>query len=269
MTRRTRIPRGRLGDHRHPGRRVQRLVLAALLAVLSSGCTGVDVDGGGGGGGGAVTPLTPQQAMLLAEVLHRNHEAGGARFALTAFDDATGATITLEGAIDWTQLQGRASVRGYRDASGAVTEVAWVSDAVAEQRPDLLALLLEQGEPPGTFVLRSPDPQRGGLDRLLAIVTALATRQPDNAQLVLQNPGAGLLRTDTLRGVDVEVLRYSERSVSWIDPRTGQLLRFEATDARGGNPVIVDILEVGPQQVELPPATTLPLHGAPALDSAR
>jgi hypothetical protein len=111
----------------------------ALLLVLTA-CAGE-----GASPAGDVAPLTPRQASLLAETLHRHAEAGGARFTLVALDEATGTTLTLDGVIDWASIQGRASVGGYADADGPVTEIAWTRDAVAELRPTPLELLALTG----------------------------------------------------------------------------------------------------------------------------
>jgi len=239
------------------------VTLVILLAACASagGSAGPGgARGGASGGAGGVAPLTPRQASLLAETLHRNHEATGAVFSLVALDATSGATLTLEGVVDWRGTQGRARVNGYTDADGPVVEISWTRDAVAELRPTQTELLASRGEPPGTFLLRRADPQAHPLDRLIAILTGLATLQPDNAQLILQNPGAGFLRDDALRGRDVAVMRYSERSVYWVDPASGELLRFEGRDSLGGSPVVVDLLELGPRVVELPEVSSLPLR---------
>jgi hypothetical protein len=234
-----------------------QMVLAGLLLGLAA-CTP-----DGAGPAVEVRPpaaLSPSDASLLAEALFRNHEATGAKFSLVALDPGSGATLTLEGIIDWSGLQGRARVGGYGDEAGSVDEIAWTHDAVAELRPAQVEILASRGEPPGTFFLRAADPHSHPLDRLVAIVTGLATAQPENAQLILQNPGAAFLRDDVLRGRDVVVLRYSERSTYWIDASNGELARFEGRNSLGGSPVIVDILELGPRQVELPLVSVLPLR---------
>jgi hypothetical protein len=231
-----------------------RVGALALILVLAA-CAGDSATSGTD-----VAPLTPRQASLLAETLHRNTEAQGARFTLVALDTASGATLTLDGIVDWAGMQGRANVSGYTDVDGPVVEIAWTRDAVAELRPTQIELLASRGEPPGTFLLRPADPQGHALDRLIAILAGLATLQPDNAQLILQNPGAGFLRDDTLGGRTVVVLRYSERSIYWVDPTNGQLVRFEGRDALGGSPVVVDLLELGPQVVALPAVGALPLR---------
>jgi hypothetical protein len=206
----------------------------------------------------SVAPLTPQQASLLAGTLHRNHEATGATFTLVTRDAVTGGTVTLEGIVDWDRTEGRAAVHGYLDADGAVTEVAWTRDRVAELRSSLSGPSASGepgagGEVRGTFLVRAADPQRQPLDRLVGILVGLATTQPDNAQLVLQNPGAGFVRADVLDGRAVDVLRYSERSQYWVERATGDLVRFEGRDRDGVAPVIVDLHALGPQQVRLPP----------------
>jgi hypothetical protein len=130
---------------------------------------------------------------------------------------------------------------GLRDGAGEVLAVAWTREAVAEQRT--------LGEP---FLLRGVDTAGRTVDRLIAIVLGLATERPDNAQLMLQKPDAGWVRRDVLRGTEVEVLRYSERTLLWVDAASGTLLRFESRAQQGDAPVVVDLLTLGPVRIELP-----------------
>lgn len=218
-------------------RRAGPAVVSLVVALASVGCSPSPSDDAPTG----AVPLTLEQASLLAEVLHRNREAGGARFIVTARDTTTGATVVLDGQVDWTAGQGLADATGLRDAAGEVLAVAWTRDAVAEQRIT--------GAP---FVLRGVDTSQRTADRLIAIVLGLATERPDNAQLMLQKPEAGFVRRDVLRGVDVVVLRYSERTLLWIDSDSGALLRFEGNDRQGTAPVVVDLIALGPVEVELP-----------------
>jgi predicted small secreted protein len=218
-------------------RRSRGAFAAVLVAVmLVAGCSAAP-----GEGASVAAPLSLEQASLLADALFRNREMGGARFVVTARDSINGATVVLEGEVDWTTGHGVAVANGLRDPSGVVLAVAWTREAVAEQRA--------VGEP---FALREVDTAGRTVDRLIAIVLGLATERPDNAQLVLQKPDAGFVRRDVLRGMEVEVLRYSERTLLWIDPTSGDLLRFEGSDRSGASPVVVDLLTLGPVRVELP-----------------
>jgi hypothetical protein len=230
----------------------RRVAGVVAVAALLAGC---------GGSPDAVetgpSPLTLDQASLLAEALHRNREAGGATFVLTALDPRTGTTVVLDGVVDWTQGHGVATVSGLRDTDGEVTGVAWTREGVAELRPDRIEELARLGlDPLATHWLRAVDPAGRTVDRLIGVVLGLATERPDNAQLVLQKPDAGFVRRDVLRGTDIEVLRYSDRTLLWVDPATGALLRFEGNDSLGTAPVVVDLIERGPVRVELPPVTT-------------
>jgi len=213
--------------------------LAAVTLVLA-GCSAPATQDRAGG----AAPLTLEQASLLADTLHRNREAGGATFVVTARDASAGTTVVLEGQVDWTTGHGVADATGLGDTQGQVIALAWTREAVAVQRVA-----------GGRFELRGVDTARYTADRLIAIVLGLATERPENAQLLLQKPDAGFVRDDVLRGVDVQVLRYSDRTVLWIDPTTGALLRFEGNDRLGASPVVVDLLALGPVRVMLPPVT--------------
>lgn len=73
----------------------------ALVVVLVSGCAD---------GGERRTPgdrVTEDEAALLAELLHRNHEEGGADFVVTA-PYGPGEVLTLTGEVDFRDGVGRA-----------------------------------------------------------------------------------------------------------------------------------------------------------------
>lgn len=236
-------------------RRVVAVIAAVMFGPGLAGCTASP---------DAVTEaprtLTLAEASLLAEALYLNHTAGGATFSLTGIDTRTGATIVIDGVVDWAEGRGTARVAGLRDPDGEVTAAAWTRDAVAEQRPGLAAAMEAAGEDPATtFVLRGADPAGRTLDRMIAIVFGLASTRPDNAQILLQKPDAGFVRTDELRGTAVSVLRFSDRSVLWIDPTTGSLLRFESNDSRGGSQVVIDLLDSGRSEVVLPLVSSIRL----------
>ena len=197
-------------------------------------------------------PLSSSEAAVLAEVLWQNYELGGAQFRLSAKAGFEGGTITLEGVIDWSQHQGHALVFGGAQPN-PVEEVWWEDTAVAEWRPDLAVeidgMITGERRP---VVVRDPDLENRRLDQLLAVVTGLASENPENAQLILQAEGSAFIRTDVLREQPVVLLRYGQRSIYWINVESGEMMRFEGVNTTGQFPVIVDILEHGPQAVGIP-----------------
>ncbi len=198
-------------------------------------------------------PLTDEQASKLANVLFDNLDSKGATFQLASrFSD--GSTINLSGEVDWAGHFGHAAVT----ASGAeadLAEVYWSANEVLERRPGLNLQLQPENVQAAGFLVRAPQPAGRDLDRLLGIITALAGPQRDNPLLIKQKAGSAFLRTDVLRGVKVDVLRFGDHNVYSLDQQTGLLLRFEDTGGPGGQPIVVDILTRGPQKIDGPPAT--------------
>ncbi len=88
---------------------------------------------------------------------------------------------------------------------------------------------------------------------MIAIISALAPVQPENALLIQQTEGSGFLRDDQLRGESVEVLRYGTRNLYWLAVDDGRLLRFEGNAASGTAPTTVDLLSREPVTVSGPP----------------
>ena len=220
---------------------------AALLAV--AGAAAVLASCGDKESTQAPAALTDAQASLMAGALDENRRAGGARFRVTSLDAPGGSTITLDGQVDWRRRSGHATVSARSGANG-VTEVGWGPKVVVEQRPGL-ADEIARVRPGAVLVARPPDQQRRRLDQLIAVVGSLATRRRENPLLIRQEPGSAFLRSDTLRGRRVEVLRYGKRTTLWIDPSTRRLVRLESRGT-GGTPVIIDILSSGPQEIPGP-----------------
>ena len=52
---------------------------------------------------------------------------------------------------------------------------------------------------------------------LLAVLTGLAAKNPENSQLILQTEGSSYIRNDVLRDQPVVLLRYGKRSIYWIN----------------------------------------------------
>lgn len=220
-------------------------VLGMAVLVGASACSGDDDE--------VVSterPLTAAEASLLAEVLSSNYASGGASVTVATLDAPGGQRIDLAGEVDWKDLEGAAAVTVA--AGNAPDAIGWTESVMMERWPSLDTVLTGFGAPPGAVIVRPPDMNRR-LDQVVAVLAGLSSPRPENAALLAQTPGSAYLRDDTLRGIDVVVLRYGERSVYWLDADTGDMVRFEATNDTGGLPIVVDVLDRGERTVDLPP----------------
>ncbi len=215
-------------------------LLAACLALAA--CGGGDKPG--------ARPMTQEEVSRLAETMFLNHREGRATFEAATLTEPGGSRLRLAGTVDWSARSGAARV--VVDGTGTLEAVAWGSDTVAERRPVHDGLLAGLGFPQGAWISRPVD-QRRRIDQVIAVVTGLAVARPENAVLIQQVAGSAFLRIDTLRGKEVEVVRYGERSIYWIDPASGRMLRFEGNNSAGTLPVVVDFGQEIADQV-VPPA---------------
>lgn len=228
---------------------MKRVVLGALAVAatvsLLGGCGGSDKTG--------EAPLNDDQVQLIANTLYRNHAAGGITFSLATVGDTGSGTVTIQGDVDFTNLVGRAMVNGGAGPN-PVTEVYWGGVTVLESRPSLWPYLADKGYENARYVARDGDTKARRLDVLLQTVMSMGMEQPENAVLVRQREGSAYLRDDELRGTKVQVLRFGDRLIMWIDPLTGDLLRFEGTNTERTFPIVIDVLSRGPRTVEGPAA---------------
>ena len=230
----------------HTARAVVGVVLVSVVLISC----------GGKGAADTSRSLNRDEAEMLAQVLYRNYESKGAVFEMSTRSVTSSGTVTLSGLVNWENHSGVAMVNGYGTGTELVEAIAWTSNAIAERRPGWADRLM--GKDPQSFFVRPVAIESQQLDRLVAVITGLASTKPDNAQLVLQNEGAEFVRTDTLRNTNVVVLRYSPKLLYWVNAETGQMLRLEAIDSTGAWPIIVDIIETGPQTIPLPPTVPYP-----------
>ncbi len=227
------------------------LVVAA--AVVMAACGGGDSSSTTTLSSGAV-PLSDDQAARLAQSGFANLQSGGAVFeAHSAFlVGEPQETVSIYGEVDWAGHSGRVMVRADGLDAG-VTEVYWNKGIVLERRPGIDMLVEARGGPAQAWIARPAEPSTRQLDRLIAIVAALATEQPDNALLLQQTEGSAFVRNDVIRDVPVEILRYGTRNMHWLNQADGLLMRFEGNSAGGTAPTIIDILERRTVQVPAPP----------------
>lgn len=222
--------------HEQPMSRRGALLGACGVLILGAGLAGCGDDAPEAP---PERPLSRTEASLLAGVLHNNYRVGGARFQAAGPAGPGGGTITLSGEVDFRRHQGYARVMS--DAGkDRVQEVLWDTSTVLEHRPGMVRAI-DRVKPGATVVARTPDRQRRRLDQMLEVVTALATAKRENPLLLQQRTQATFIREDTLRGTPVWLLRYGPRTIVWVNPKTGQMLRFESSNKDRTAPIVVDI----------------------------
>lgn len=227
--------------------RIAVSLFAVGLVVTASSC------GSNSEGGEQLRPLNEAEASRLAQVGFANLQAGGATFeANSAFLGQPTTSITLIGEVDWVRHVGRAVVRGDGMETG-LTEIYWDEQTVYERRPSMDVMIQSIGGPTEGWIARPADPANRQLDRLIAVVAALAVERPENALLIQQAEGSSFIRTDELRGDAVEVLRYGDRSLFWLKVSDGALLRFEGNSSTGMAPAVVDIIQSRSLIFAMPP----------------
>ncbi len=224
-------------------RRLGRLSIFSVL-LFCAACGGAKSE--------SERPLTLDEASLLADVLWRNHESGGAHYRLVARSGTVSGDIAIEGDIDWIKHLGYGKVSGGTQPN-PVVEVWWDANSVAEWRPSLedeVREILPNAQNP--VLLRKPDQVKRRLDQLLAIIVGLSGTMPENAQLILQKADTSFMRTDVLRNKPALVFRFGKKSIYWIDKEEKTLLRFEGNSSTGQFPIIIDFQDFGPKVLTFP-----------------
>jgi hypothetical protein len=229
-------------------KKLRRISIVSLLFVVSScGSTTSETE----------RPVNIDEASILADVLWRNHEAGGAHFRLVAKSGTAEGDIAIEGDIDWVKHLGYGRVAGGSQPH-PVNEVWWDAHSVAEWRPSLeneVRKLIPTAMNP--VLLRDPEQETRRLDQLLSIIVGLSASIPENAQLIFQKADTSFLRTDVLRNRPVLVFRYGKKTIYWIDEKEKTLLRFEGNTSTGKYPIIIDFQDFGTKVLSFPRAASV------------
>ena len=226
------------------GRLVAAVVVAAMV-VVAAACSDPTPKS-------TSHPLTSDQAAVLADALYLNWQDKGATFTANASFTTSRSSIAMQGEVDWTTGTGHALVRSAGSATG-LTEVWWNPTVVIEYWPAIADLLPSLGYPNAKFVSRAPDPERRLVDRAIAVINALAAPERENPVLIQQKEGSEFVRSDDVRGSNVDVLRYGPRNMYWISTDTARMLRFDGNAESGAAPVIVDLLQTGTRTITPPP----------------
>jgi hypothetical protein len=235
--------------------RARRLVVAAGLSLaLTSGCTG---DGGGVRAVG--DPVTEEEAALLAALLQRNEQRGGADFVVTA-PYGEDQLLTLTGSVDFRNEVGRAqAVTSFDDGRPEdvrtlffTPEEVWVGDV-----PGLTDALAGGGAPSVSYLRRPATTGDAGdgapllVDVLTEVLLNLATRTDDDPRAFL----GGGYTWEGQRSIDSRLTTLfgapGGRIVA-VDASDDMLTQFVTTVADAGFDVTITLSDHGIRRIDLP-----------------
>lgn len=235
--------------------RARRLVAASGLALaLTAGCT---ADGGGVRAAG--DPVTDEEAAVLAGLLQRNEQRGGADFVVTAPYGET-ELLTLTGSVDFRNDVGRAqAVTSFDDGRPDdvrtlffTPEEVWVGDV-----PGLTDALAGSGAPSMAY-LRRPVTTGGTaddapllVDVLTEVLLNLAARTADDPRAFL----GGDYTWEGQRSIDSRLATLfgvpGGRTVA-VAASDDVLTQFVTTVADAGFDVTFTLSDHGIRRIDLP-----------------
>jgi hypothetical protein len=226
---------------------VHRAGAAGLALLLLAGCTSDQRQAG--------EPVTEDDAAVLAELLHRNHEEGGADFVVTA-PFADDAVLTLTGQIDFRRGVGQAQAVTVVGGEDRDTRTLFFDrdDLWAGDVPGLTEALAADGAPDATYLRRSlpageADPPL--LDVLVRVLQNLAAERADPPGAFLEGP----YRWDGEQSIDgrpTTVYRLREERTVAVDDSDRTLVQYRTP--LGGVEVTVTLAEHGTRRLALPTA---------------
>ena len=236
-----------------PSRRRPLLPVLGLVVALLAGCSDTSAERQPG------QQVSTQEAAVLAELLHRNFERGGADFVETA-PYGEGAVLTLTGEVDFVRSIGRAQAvtsfeDGRPDETRTVfftTDSLWFGDV-----PGLAEALAARGLPPATYVKRSMVTTAAGVasltDVLAQLVLNLSARAGDDPKAFLdghytwqgqRSIDGRLTSVFALSGGKTVAVSTSDKLlVQYVTPLPDQ--DFEVT---------ITLSDHGDREIDLPPA---------------
>lgn len=226
--------------------RVRASAVALSLLVLA-GCSASERTAG--------DVVTEEEAGILADLLHRNHEEGGADFVVTVpFGDD--ALLTLTGEVDFQGAEGRAEAvttvdgeeRDVRTMFFDRDEV-WFGDV-----PGLAEALAAAGQQEAAYLRRPLVAGPGDaelLDVLVQVLVNLSAPTADDPAAFV----AGPYRWQASQAVDgrpTQLYRLREGRTVAVASGDGTLVQYRATLPQGDLDLTVTLGEHGPREVTLP-----------------
>jgi hypothetical protein len=220
-----------------------------LAVALLAGCTGDGTDRDTG------APVTAEESEVLAGLLLRNREEGGADFVVTA-PYGEGTVLTLTGEVDFRGQAGRAqAVTSYDDDRPDDSRTLFFTAAELwfGEVPGLPGALAAAGLPEASYVRRplSPVEQAPLTDVLVQMVLNLSAEEADDPEAF----GTGDYTWSGDRSVDGELTAVYAADSGWsvaVDSSSDLLVQFQAPLPDQGYDVTVTLSDHGPRSIALP-----------------
>jgi hypothetical protein len=230
------------------------LIVLCLLVVLAlvAGCGSGDDERAAG------EPVTEAEADVLAGLLHRNFEAGGADFVVTA-PYAEGAVLTLTGEVDFPRGTGRAQgVTEYEDGRPADTRTLFFtgSDIWFGDVPQLPEQLAAAGLPEAAYVRRPIATTDGTgtaslVDVLVQMVPRLSARAEDDPRSFTEN-GYTWQGTRSVNGELATLFRTGGGATVAVGADRELLLQYVTRLPDQDFDVTITLADHGAREIELP-----------------
>ncbi|MCZ2858829.1 hypothetical protein [Blastococcus sp. VKM Ac-2987] len=226
---------------------VPRAGAAGLAVLLLAGCTSDERLSG--------EPVTEDDAAVLAELLHRNHEEGGADFVVTV-PFAEDAVLTLTGEIDFRRAIGQAQAVTVVDGEDRDTRTLFFDrDALwSGDLPGLPEALAADGDPTASY-LRRPLPTGPAEAELIDVVVRVLQNLSADAA---DDPGAfldGPYRWHGEQEVDgqaASVYRLRDGRTVAVADSDETLVQYRTPLPGGGPEVTVTLADHGTRRLALP-----------------
>ena len=233
-----------------PARRplVRRAGAAALgLLLLSSGCGSAERRSG--------EPITPEDAAVLAEVLHRNHEEGGADFVVTV-PFADDAVLTVTGAIDFRRAVGQAqAVTTVGDEQIDTRTLFFDRDGLwTGDLPGLAEALAADGAPAASYLRRplpAGTPEVPLIDVVVQALQNLTARTAEDPGTFLAGPYRWQ-GEQAIEGRPTTVYRLREGRTVAVDDVDATLVQYRSAVHDGGPELTITLADHGDRRLSLP-----------------
>ena len=232
-----------------PARRplVLRVAAAGLAATLLAGCSETSRQAG--------DPVTEDDAAVLAGLLHRNHEQGGADFVVTV-PFADGAVLTVTGEIDFRRSVGQAqAVTTVGDEERDTRTLFFDRDSLwSGDLPGLPDALAADGAPSASYLRRAlpaPAEEQQLIDVVVRVLQNLGAGAADDPAAFLGDPYA-FQGEQSIDGRPTTVYRLREERTVAVADGDGALVRFRSPLPGATSELTVTLADHGTRRLALP-----------------